>query len=93
MTHQREISGKFGKGNPGKPKGAVSHTTRSVKAAIELAAEGLGGAARLQEWAASSPENERIFWSSIYPRLLPMQVTGEGGGALILQLTSTDAKL
>ena len=26
--------------------------------------------------------NERLFWSSIYPKLAPLQVTGEGGGAL-----------
>lgn len=77
-----KLSGRFGKGNPGKPKGAVSKTTKLAKEAIALAAEKLGGADRLVEWAKEDPLNERAFWSSIYPKLLPLQVTGEGGGAL-----------
>lgn len=84
---------KFGKGNPGKPKGALNKTTRTVKEAIELAAEGLGGATRLQEWAKSEPANERIFWGQIYPKLLPLQVTGEGGGPVVLKLMGADVKL
>jgi hypothetical protein len=75
-------TGRFGKGNPGKPKGALSKTTRTAKEAIALAAEGLGGADRLIAWAKEDPLNERAFWSSIYPKLLPLQVTGEDGGPL-----------
>lgn len=75
-------TGKFGKGNPGKPKGALSKTTRTAKEAIALAADKLGGAERLVAWAQEDPLNERAFWSSIYPKLLPLQVTGEGGGPL-----------
>lgn len=81
-TGHREITGKFGKGNPGKPKGALSKTTKTAKEAIALAAENLGGADRLVKWAKEDPLNERAFWSSIYPKLLPLQVTGEDGGAL-----------
>ena len=72
-------TGKFGKGNPGKPKGAVSKTTRTAKEAIALAAEGLGGAERLIVWAKADPLNERAFWSSIYPKLLPLQVANADG--------------
>lgn len=86
-------TGRFAKGNPGKPKGAKSHTTRTALEAIALAAEGLGGSARLQEWAKEAPENEKVFWGTIYPKLLPLQVSGEGGGALIVQLMSADARL
>lgn len=81
MTETKN-TGKFGKGNPGKPKGALSKTTKTAKEAIALAAEKLGGADRLVEWAQSDPLNERVFWGSIYPKLLPLQVTGEGGGAI-----------
>ena len=81
MTEPKN-TGRFGKGNPGKPKGAISKTTRTAKEAIALAAEGLGGADRLVAWAREDPLNERAFWSSIYPRLLPLQVTGEGGGPI-----------
>lgn len=82
MTTSPKNTGKFGKGNPGKPKGALSKTTRTAKEAIAIAAEKLGGAERLVAWAQEDPLNERAFWSSIYPKLLPLQVTGEGGGPL-----------
>ena len=73
-------TGRFGKGNPGKPKGAKSKTTRTALEAIALAAESLGGAERLTEWAKEAPENEKVFWGTIYPKLLPLQVTGTDGG-------------
>jgi len=73
-------TGRFGKGNPGKPKGAVSKTTKTAKEAIAAAAEALGGATRLTEWVNEDPANERVFWGTIYPKLLPLQVTGEDGG-------------
>lgn len=70
------------KRGPGRPPGTPNKTTVAAKEAIQLAAEGLGGATRLMEWAKEDPLNERAFWSSIYPKLLPLQVTGEGGGAI-----------
>ena len=48
--------------------------TRSCREAIEFASDALGGAERLAEWAAESPENEATFWRHIYPRLLPSSV-------------------
>ena len=77
----------------GRVKGVLNKTTRTALEAIQLAAEGLGGASRLQEWAKEAPENERVFWGTIYPKLLPLQVTGANGGALIVQLASADAGL
>jgi hypothetical protein len=71
-----------GGAGPGRPKGVPNKTTAAAKDAIAQAAEALGGSARLVEWAQSDPLNERAFWSSIYPKLLPLQVTGEGGGAV-----------
>lgn len=75
-----------GGAGPGRPKGVPNKTTQSAKDAIAAAAEKLGGAERLVEWAQEDPANERAFWSSIYPKLLPLQVTGEGGGALTVEL-------
>jgi hypothetical protein len=66
----------------GRTKGALNKTTKTAKEAIALAAEKLGGADRLVAWAQEEPQNERVFWGTIYPKLLPLQVTGEGGGAL-----------
>ena len=71
-------TGQFGKGNPGKPKGAVNKTTLAAKDAIAQAAEALGGAERLVEWVKEDPANERVFWGTIYPKLLPLQVNGAG---------------
>jgi hypothetical protein len=73
----------FKRGNPGRPKNSPNKTTTSAKAAIALAAEGLGGVKRLVAWAKSSPENERVFWSTIYPRLVPHEVAGSADGAPI----------
>lgn len=61
----------------GRPKGALNVTTRAAKEAIEYAAAGLGGADRLVAWAKEDPANERVFWGSIYPRLLPLTVAGD----------------
>ena len=70
-------------GSKGRPAGVPNKLTTAAKSAIEAAAEGLGGAKRLQEWASSDPLNERAFWTQIYPKLLPLQVTGQDGAPLI----------
>ena len=77
-TEEPKNSGKFGKGNPGKPKGALNKTTLAAKEAIALAADRLGGADRLVEWVKEDTSNERVFWGTIYPKLLPLQVNGAG---------------
>ena len=58
----------------GRKKGSVNKTTAMAKEAIALAAEGLGGTDRLIDWAKEDPLNERAFWTSIYPKLLPLQI-------------------
>ena len=75
-------STKFGKGNPGKPKGAINHTTRAAKDAIALAAEKLGGVERLVRWVKEDPGNERVFWGSIYPKLIPVTLAGDADAPL-----------
>lgn len=70
----------------GRPKGVPNKTGVLAKEAIALAAEGLGGTERLIKWARSDKANERIFWGQIYTKLLPLQVTGEGGQALQIQV-------
>jgi hypothetical protein len=70
----------------GRVKGSLNKTTRSAKEAIAAAADALGGAERLTAWAQEDPANERVFWGTIYPKLLPLQVTGEGGGPISMSL-------
>jgi hypothetical protein len=69
-----------GKPGPGRPKGSPNKTTAAAKDAIAQAAAELGGANRLVSWAKEDPKNEHAFWATIYPKLLPLQVSGEGGG-------------
>lgn len=59
-------------------KRGVSKTTQAAKDAISQAAAELGGAVRLVEWVKEDPSNERVFWGTIYPKLLPLQVNGAG---------------
>lgn len=73
---------KGGKPGPGRPKGLRDRRTTTAMEAIALAAEALGGHNRLVSWAKEAPENERTFWGTIYPKLLPLQVTGKDGGAI-----------
>lgn len=62
----------------GRPKGCKNKTTQSALEAIAHAADELGGAGRLVEWAKEDPANEKVFWGTIYPKLLPLQVNGPG---------------
>ena len=82
---QSTVETKYKAGRPktgGRVKGTPNKITVAAKDAIAAAAEGLGGTKRLIEWAKEDPANERAFWASIYTKLLPLQVTGEGGGPL-----------
>jgi len=74
-----------GLAGPGRPKGSVNKTTRAVKEVIAQAAEQLGGQDRLVVWAQSDPKNEAAFWTSIYPKLLPKELTGTDGAQLFPQ--------
>lgn len=75
-----------GKPGPGRPPGSRNKTTVAAKEAIALAAERLGGVDRLVTWAKSDPLNERAFWSSIYPKLMPLQVGGADDGTPALSI-------
>ncbi|NPT50736.1 hypothetical protein GNZ10_13615 [Ralstonia sp. 3N] len=64
----------------GRKKGTPNKTTQDAREAIQLVAEGLGGADGMLAWAQSDKTNERIFWSTIYPRILPKEVKAEHTG-------------
>lgn len=66
-----------GKAGPGRPKGVLNKTTQTAKDTIAMAAEGLGGYDRLLAWAQEDPSNEKAFWATIYPKLLPLQVNSD----------------
>jgi len=64
----------------GRVKGVPNKVTAVAKDAIAMAAEGLGGTKRLISWAQEDPKNESAFWTTIYPKLLPLQIKGAGAG-------------
>ena len=81
----------FAKGAPrppgaGRKPGSSNKTTVAAKEAIANAAAELGGSDRLVAWAKEDPKHESIFWGTIYPKLLPLQVTGEGGGPMVIEI-------
>jgi hypothetical protein len=78
-----------GRKTGGRAKGTANKTTGLAKEAIALAAERLGGVNRLVAWAGEDKANERIFWGTIYTKLLPVQVTGEDGGPVKTEHTVT----
>lgn len=72
-----KIGANRGNAGKGRPKGAKNKTTTIAKDAIALAAEKLGGVDRLVAWAKEDEKNEHSFWSTIYPKLLPLQVNAD----------------
>ncbi len=62
----------------GRKKGTPNKLTASIRDAIEIAFEKAGGAEYLGRVAASDP---RTF-CALLGRVLPTQVTGEGGGPI-----------
>lgn len=71
-----------GKPGPGRPKGSPNKVTKAAKDIIAEAADRLGGVERLVAWAREDAKNEHAYWAQIFPKLLPLQVSGEGGSAV-----------
>ena len=61
----------------GRPPGSKNKSTLAAKELIQGVADGLGGLDRMKAWAKEDPLNERAFWQSIYPKLLPLTVAGQ----------------
>jgi len=70
----------------GRPLGAQNKVTGAVKDMILRALEEAGGVEYLKEQAKKNPK----AFMSLVGRVLPYQVTGENGGAIICQLTPQD---
>lgn len=95
MDDEKQTLG-IGKGTPGpgRPKGVPNKLTRSAKEAIALAAEKLGGFERLVAWVQEDPGNEKVFWGTIYPKLIPVTLANEEGStglSLSVTLVKPDA--
>jgi hypothetical protein len=62
----------------GRKPGVANIQTRSCRAIISEACALVGGARRLADWIREDPVNEMLYWTRIYPRLLPLTVQGSG---------------
>lgn len=81
MANHRDERGHFVKGNPGKAKGKVSHITRSIQEAWQIAFDELGGADGLIEWAKQSRQNLTAFYNQ-YAKMLPRSASIDVEGKL-----------
>lgn len=66
----------------GRAKGTPNKVTRELKDMILAALDGAGGIAYLQERAESSP----AAFLALVGKVLPLQVTGEGGGPMVVEI-------
>lgn len=82
----------FKKGNPGggRKKGIPNKITSDMKAAVMEAFNKLGGSEYLVRIGKSkAPANKRAM-VSLFGKMIPMQVTGEDGGAIIIHVGPED---
>jgi hypothetical protein len=83
MTEPKKGANK-GNAGKGRPKGAVNKTTAALKDAILIAAEREGedgkGKGKLTGYLRRVAREDVKAFSSLLGRVLPLQVTGEGGG-------------
>ena len=77
------------KGRPrpgaGRIKGSQNKLTRSIKEALLLAFNGMGGAAELERWGK---KNQTEFYK-ICARLIPTEISGVDGAAIPVHITRT----
>lgn len=78
MTNKIEGENNLTRAGRGRPKGSANKTTKAAKELIAEAADQIGGLDRLVAWVKLEEKNESAFWTSIYPKLLPLQVNGSG---------------
>lgn len=63
--------------NSGPKKGSKNRQTVAVKQCILNAFEHIGGVENLAKWAM---ENQTEFYTKMYVKVMPTEVTGEDGG-------------
>lgn len=81
MADQPKNTGQFGKGNPGKPKGATNKTTQALKEAILKAAEDVGedgtGKGGTVGYLTSLAKTEPKAFAGLLGKVLPLTVAGD----------------
>ncbi len=80
----------FAPGNPGKPKGAVNRVSKTIREAVlEAVQPGMCHPEGLKGWlvdrAQGGIEDRKIF-AGVVSRVIPIEITGEGGGPVKIDL-------
>ncbi len=70
----------------GRPKGVPNKTTALLKDAILAAAAKAGGTDGLEGYLTVQATKNPQSFLPLLGKVLPMQVTGDGGGALIVEI-------
>jgi hypothetical protein len=84
MAMQPKLGVNRGNAGKGRPKGSVNKITRDIREAVLQSFEAVGGAQYLAEQARLNP----VAYLSLVGKVLPMQVTGENGGAVSIQIVT-----
>lgn len=72
----------FQPGNPGRPKGAKNKLPSTAKEALQAAFQRIGDVDGFSAWAAANPDKFYPIWA----KLLPTEITGPEGSALVVQV-------
>lgn len=80
---QTKKSGKGGaRPGAGRPKGSIDKGNAMIREMIVEALDGVGGVTYLENAARSHP----AAFLSLIGKVMPVQLTGEGGGAIIQRI-------
>ena len=71
----------------GRPKGVPNKLNRDIKEMVVGALQDVGG----RDWLAARAQDQPVAFMSLIGRVLPLQVTGENGGALVVDFRWADA--
>jgi len=84
----------FGNRGKGRRKGVPNKMTAAAKDAIAQAFNRLGGTDGLVSWAEANDDNRKAFYTQIWPKIIPLQVSGDDeGGPLRMVLEQSDVAL
>lgn len=73
----------------GRPKGAVNKLTKTIREAVEISFNQIGGA----DWLAKMADEQPVAYMTLLGKVLPQQIehAGKDGGAIQMEQVKNDA--